>query len=271
MSMRRLIILYVGIFVLLVAVFMVAFVYFAKKQVPQVHVVPNKNLPQMAKLIDRPGADTNAVSATQATTEESPREKTEAERERELWLEKTLKDWQDAMDSNDENDILAESRKIMKHEDPEVRLRAVEGFAWIDAKGLVPLTEMLYDPDPEVAKEAAEKWLNEMRNVEDENSVADLLDVAAASPDGLNEDTYIGVLDMYEAMKNEYLAACKVYEIYKNTNNPEYISHALDALNFILQPEDRFEYPPTPAMIKEIERLIKEKENQPVEPEDDDE
>ena len=212
-----------------------------------------------------PGTNTPVVAANPTnSTAAVSRAELEEEREKARRLEAILETWQAAMDENDNEAIRVESIKLMRHLDPEVRASAVEGFAWIGPKGLVPLTEMLRDRAPEVAKEAAEAWLSEMRDLEDGATKAELLGLAAAVVDSLDEETLLEILDMFSAMP-EILAARQVYEMLLSSKNPDYIREMLDTLNFIMQPEVDFGEVLTEAAKQTMEKWLEEHKNDPIE------
>ena len=233
--MNRIHLIFAGMFVLLVAVVAVVFFRVAAKK-PRVVVdyqeLDLKTVEPSTQGVIAVSIATNQTAATVATRvdDEAAREAIAvAEREKKLEV------WQAAMDSNDEELILAESVKIMKNSDPEIRLSAVEGLTWIGAKGLIALTEMMYDRDPEVAKAAAEAWLDGVEEM-DEELAAELLNLVTDTLDRLDEDTVIEILHQYENME-ELRAANPLYNILKNTQNPEYLEYLYETINFVIQPE----------------------------------
>jgi len=176
-------------------------------------------------------------------------------------LDKILETWQHVMDENDDDGILAESVKLAKHHDPEVRASAVEGLAWIGPKGVVALTDMLYDKDPGVAKDAAEAWLREMRDMEDGQMKSELLSMAAGDVDKLDEDTLLELLSLFHDIP-EHAAALRLFEMLKTSQNPDYIREILDTLNFVIQPDDDFDIENMKNAVRQIEAWLADPKNQ---------
>ena len=266
LSMRRSILFFAGGFVLLVAVCMAVFFYMVQKNMPRPD--PAHSNPAAAQQ----AGDGQTLENTPApgdpeepakTNPEPPRNDTPAETnekvaERDRILEAVAKPWQDAMDDNDENAILKESLTLSMHPEPEIRAKAVEGLRWIGPKGIVGLANMMYDRDREIAKDAAEGWLDELREMDDDDMKAALLELATQNVDALDEDTLNDVLSLFEDLP-EHLAATKLLEILKGSNKPDYIETILDSLGFIIQPDEPFE--DKAKAIEEIEAWLKDPEN----------
>lgn len=71
---------------------------------------------------------------------------------------KRVKIMQTLLDKGDQASALHEARELRFSGDKGERLAAVGVFGWVGPKALAELTEMLVDPEPEVADEAYEKW-----------------------------------------------------------------------------------------------------------------
>ena len=253
--MRKTFLLVLGGFILLVAV-VVVLIYRAALPPPRTPVIID--LPSEGEtpppVINNPVAPTSAVERAAQTSEEDEEEAKEKKRE------EIRAAWQDAMDNmEDEERILQESIKLMKHPDPEIRLSAIEGFRWIGAKGLVPLMDMLYDKNPEVAREAAEAWLDEMGDLEDEAAKAEIL-ANVYDVDSLDEDTLHSLLAQFLDL-SDYLAVPKLYEMLQNSKNPVYIEELLDTLYFHVGGEQRFAIENMDESKREIEAWMAENKN----------
>jgi len=221
---------------------------------------------QQARAEDEPSA-TNVVVEAVATSTVKEAEASREDLEKQNALEKFLEEWQSAMDDNDDARIRAESMKIMRHPDPEVRKHAVDGFSWIGAKGLVPLAEMMYDRNRSVARQAAEAWMDEMREMKDDATKAEILGLAAAGGvDRLDEETFNELLSLFDDLP-EHLAAKQIYDLLQTSQKPDYIESMLDALGFIIQPDEPFGETFTEEVKTIIEDWLKNPENAD-EPED---
>jgi len=263
--------------VLLLALGMAVFIFIAKKNTSQTGRVPRVETgeaqpgPQHETRGDgETPADPVATNAAATAAANTGAELTGGEPDKTDALKAFLEEWQNAMDDNDDARIHAESAKLMKHPDPEVRKHAVDGFAWIGLKGLVPLAEMMYDRDPEVARNAAEAWLEEIADMKDDASKAEILGLAGANVDRLDEETFAELLAAFDEIP-EHLAAQQIYAMLQTSQNPSYIEEMLDALQFIVQPDEPFGETFTLAAKKAIEEWIEQNKNNPVEDEDDDE
>ncbi len=67
------------------------------------------------------------------------------------------------------------ARRLMKSSNPDVRREAVDAFGWAGTQGLTELSEMLVDPDPDVAGDAFDNWESAAEDVEDEATQANVL------------------------------------------------------------------------------------------------
>ena len=210
----------------------------------------------------RAGAQTNEVAAK--TNPNTQIEQTPEEKER----EKILAVYQDALDDDDEARILAEALKLVKHPDPEVRREIVFGLRWIGPKGVVALTDMLHDPDPEVTKDAAEAWLNEIADMEDKQMKAELLGMAAQNPDALDDDTFSELVFNFLDIP-AHLAVPRLFDMFQKTQNPERKEEILDPINVHVEPDELFDMDDLPRFFKEMPEWLAKPENQKEKPEDD--
>ncbi|MCL1887513.1 MAG: hypothetical protein FWF96_01405, partial [Kiritimatiellaeota bacterium] len=112
-------------------------------------------------------------------------------------------------------------------------------------------------PKADVAKAAAEGCLEDIREMDDDVMKADLLDMVMLNPDRLDEDTFNEALSLFDDLP-ERLAAEKLIEILKKTNNPEYASEEIDALQFILQADPPLDNENKAESLARAEVLFKE-------------
>ena len=233
---------YIGGFLLLAAVCTTAFLHVVKKNMPRPNTVSTSHavgqpVVDAPVLIIPPKPDDDPVPAP---TPEPVKIQTPADIERARRLEALVKPWQDAMDDNEDNAILRESLKLINHADPEARAKAVEGLRWLGPKGMVGLANMMYDHDPDIAKDAAEGWIDEMRDMDDDDMKAALLDLATQNVDALDEDTFTDLMFLFLDLP-EHLAATKLLAILKSSNNPDYIEEILQTLHSVVLPDEHFE------------------------------
>ena len=254
--MRRSFLLVLGAFILLVAV-VVVLMY--RAATPPRYVV---TIDDREDVVTLPAPTTNRLvaSATKSATQNSG---TAMDAAKEAEREAILEAFQGAMDDNDEERILVESMKLMKHSDPAIRRDAVMGLRWIGAKGLVALSDMLYDKDPDVAREAAEAWLDEMREMNDNETKAEFLG-NVYDVDSLDENTLNELLALFLDLP-EHLAARQLFEMLKHSKKPEYQEEILVTLNFVIQPDESFEMDNLPQAMRDIEAWVQNNWNGVVE------
>jgi len=276
--MSRYILFYTGGFVLLALVCVLLFVYIVNKQMPQPERVKIPQTTETQPAQPPPGAEAETpvaakvpetAAATNTPDTTAPQAGPHTSPAQKSTLEAFLEEWQSAMDDNDDARIREESLRLMKHPDPEVRGHAVDGFSWIGALGLVPLADMMYDPNREVARKAAEAWLEEMRDMKDGATKAEILGLAASNADRLDAETFSELLSAFDDLP-EHLAAKQLLDMLKSCQKPEYISEILEAFDFIIQHDESFE--DKAKAIPVIEAWLKDPANiQKPEDKDDDE
>lgn len=209
-------------------------------------------------------ASPGKAAADRATPAADPATMTEEERE--AFAERVTERLQEALDDDDPLRILPEAKKLMAHPEPFVRMKVVEALDWIDEKGVVLLTDLLHDPDPEVAAAASEAWFEQIRDVEDDTTKSELLGLAVLPVDGLTEDFLVEALDQLSSIA-EYPAAQLLNEMLKNCMREDFQEHILDTINFVTQPD---EMPEDKAQaLKILEEWLSNPENQKTDDEDD--
>lgn len=81
----------------------------------------------------------------------------------------------DFLDAGDEVSALQLARTLKAADDATVRAGVVEVLGWIGVKALPTLSELMADPDPDVAKAAIEQWKRAVDEIADEAMKADML------------------------------------------------------------------------------------------------
>ena len=81
----------------------------------------------------------------------------------------------DFLDAGDEASALQLARTLKAADDATVRASVVEVLGWIGVKALPTLSELMADPDPDVAKAAIEQWKRAVDEIADEAMKADML------------------------------------------------------------------------------------------------
>ena len=71
------------------------------------------------------------------------------------------------LDSDNLNGILDVYDSIVKSENPELRKDYISALSWFGAEALPELTELMLDPDEEVASEAMTQWTMALLEIED--------------------------------------------------------------------------------------------------------
>ncbi len=256
--MRRSFLMFLGLFILLMIAVTLAYFTLAKRGKTQPQPVKPPAVALTKPLAPQP---TDAVTrATTQATAPTTNAELSAEDIANNKREAILEPWQSAMDDDDATRILAESMKLMKNPDPEIRSKVVEGLNWVGPKGLVALTDMMYDSDPEVAREAAEAWVEEMRQMENDDATkAELIGMAAADVDRLDEDTLNEMLSLFPDI-SEHQAAPQLYEMLKASQNPDYIREIINMLEFVIQPGDAMDGEDKAAAMRIVEQWLKEHE-----------
>ncbi len=77
----------------------------------------------------------------------------------------------DALNSEDNKQIIAVARLAVKSNNSEIKERAISALGWVGEEALPELTEFLMDDDEEIVQAAIDKWEEAIRECENEADV----------------------------------------------------------------------------------------------------
>lgn len=87
-----------------------------------------------------------------------------------------LQSLQQALDDENCAKVLALAKDLALCANREVRAKLPEALGWFGPKALVQLTNLLFDPDKEIAAAAVEQWKNALNQLEDANLKAQVME-----------------------------------------------------------------------------------------------
>lgn len=147
---------------------------------------------------------------------------------------------QEDLDSSDPKVIVAAARKIMNHEDPRVRVKAVESLAWAKADGFPDLCKMLLDSDADVARAAWDAWGLQVQSIDSSDAKLALIKEVGKAAMENGADAFQNVLDAMMDVPDA--AALSVLQGYADqTSDPQLLEKIYDAVNFRAQPDELVE------------------------------
>lgn len=87
-----------------------------------------------------------------------------------------LQSLQQALDDENCAKVLTLAKDLALCGNREVRAKLPEALGWFGPKALVQLTNLLFDPDKEIAAAAVEQWKNALNQLEDANLKAQVME-----------------------------------------------------------------------------------------------
>lgn len=147
---------------------------------------------------------------------------------------------QAARDADDTQAILAEARKLMGHEDPEVRKEVVTSLGVIGLAGFSDLAKMLLDEDPEVSRAALEAWELEMGMIESTDEKVAMSKAVGEIAIEMDPASFQEVLGAMIDVPDEK-AVVLLADFAALTDDPEILDAIFSDVNFRIQPEESVE------------------------------
>ena len=90
---------------------------------------------------------------------------------------------QQALDNEDCAKVLALAKDLALCANRDVRAKLPEALGWFGPKALVQLTNLLFDPDKEIAAAAVEQWKHALNQLEEANLKAQVMEAGLLAID----------------------------------------------------------------------------------------
>lgn len=94
-----------------------------------------------------------------------------------------LQSLQQALDNEDCTKVLSLAKDLALCANREVRAKLPEALGWFGPKALVQLTNLLFDPDKEIAAAAIEQWKHALNQLEEANLKAQVMEAGLLAID----------------------------------------------------------------------------------------
>lgn len=89
----------------------------------------------------------------------------------------------DLLNEDDQFAVIAEAERLIHHTNRMVRRSVMEALWWVGPPALVAMAPLMDDTDPEIKTWAIETFFEDLALLLDKHAVADVLTIAARSPD----------------------------------------------------------------------------------------
>ena len=204
---------------------------------PKATTPSEANVPRVAKKAALPKPKRIASAKAKPALAKTKKPKSESDEEEDSGLskadQKKVDSLQNALDNDNQKEVVAMAAQLVNHPNPEIRQQAVEALEWFGDKTLDSLFPFLADLDEDVRASAMNAVENGFNQMENEDTKILYIEKLMQIPNACDEGCLTMLASHIQGLDNSTKAVQTAVRIISSNKNPDAVKEMKEVYEFL--------------------------------------